>query len=123
MRMSAQTTEKNDRLEAVNEVRLVGRVSQEPELKELPSGDTIWTFRLVVPREPTRERPRPPVDALECIVWSGRLKHSVRSWRAGDVVEVSGSLRRRFYRAGGAVASRVEVEAATGRVIRRASSG
>ncbi|GEP32233.1 hypothetical protein NSZ01_00010 [Nocardioides szechwanensis] len=121
--MSAQTTEKNDELEAVNEVRLVGRVSQEPEMRELPSGDTIWMFRVVVPREATRERPRPPVDALECIVWSGRLKRSVRSWRAGDVVEVAGSLRRRFYRAGGAVASRVEVEAVTGRVIRRASSG
>lgn len=121
--MSAQTTDKDGDLEALNEVRLVGRVSQEPELRELPSGDSIWTFRVVVPREPTRERPRPPVDALECVVWSGRLKRSVRSWRPGDMVEVTGSLRRRFYRAGGAVASRVEVEAAAGRVIRRASSG
>ena len=76
--MSAQTTGKTDELAAVNEVRLVGRVSQEPERRELPSGDTIFTFRVVVPREPTRERPRPPVDALECIVWSGRLKRSVR---------------------------------------------
>jgi len=122
--MSAQTTqEKDGDLEVANEVRLVGRLSQEPELRELPSGDTIWTFRVVVPRAPTRERPHPPVDALECCVWAGRLKRSVGTWRAGDFVEVTGSLRRRFYRAGSGAASRVEVEAVAGRVIRRASSG
>lgn len=121
--MSAQTTQTSEGLETVNEVRLVGRLSQEPELRELPSGDTIWTFRVVVAREPTKERPRPPVDALECVVRAGRLKRSVRSWHAGDVVEVEGALHRRFYRAGGAVASRVEVEASSGRVTRRASTG
>ena len=36
--------------EAVNEVRLVGRVSQTPEERVLPSGDVLWTFRVVVPR-------------------------------------------------------------------------
>jgi single-strand DNA-binding protein len=125
MRMSAQTKMLTGDPEAANEVRLVGRVSQEPQLRELPSGDTIWTFRLVVPRVPTPRKPRSLVDALECCVWSGRLKRSVQTWQAGDVVEVSGSLRRRFYRAGagGGAASRVEVEAVSGRVIRRASSG
>jgi single-strand DNA-binding protein len=123
MRMSAQTKMLTGNPEAANEVRLVGRVSQEPQLRELPSGDTIWTFRLVVPRVPAPRKPRPLVDALECCVWSGRLKRSVQTWRAGDVVEVTGSVRRRFYRAGGTAASRVEVEAVSGRVIRRASSG
>lgn len=107
----------------VNEVRLIGRISQEPESRELPSGDTIWTFRVVVPRAPAAVRPHQSVDALECVVWSSRLKRSVRAWRAGDVVEVSGQLRRRFYRTGGAAVSRVEVEVASGRIIRRATSG
>ncbi|GEP39376.1 hypothetical protein NPS01_30390 [Nocardioides psychrotolerans] len=106
-----------------NEVRLIGRISQEPESRELPSGDTIWTFRVVVPRAPAAVRPHQSVDALECVVWSGRLKRFVRTWHAGDVVEVSGQLRRRFYRAGGAAVSRVEVEVSSGRVIRRATSG
>lgn len=129
--MSAQTTQmtkvtpvpKGGDPEVANEVRLVGRVSQQPEMRELPSGDTVWTFRVVVPRVPTPVRPHPPVDALECCAWSGRLKRSVATWRAGDVVEVTGCLRRRFYRAGSSAASRVEVEATAGRVIRRASTG
>jgi single-strand DNA-binding protein len=107
--------------ETANEVRLVGRVSQEPEERVLPSGDTIWTFRVVVPRP---ERPgRATVDALECAAWSARARRSVSGWHAGDVVEVSGSMRRRFFRGAGGAASRVEVEMSSGRVIRRAGSG
>lgn len=106
---------------AVNEVRLVGRVSQDPECRELPSGDALWTFRLVVARPPSRVGVS--VDTLDCAAWSARARRSVASWRAGDVVEVSGSVRRRFFRSGGGAVSRTEVEVARGRVIRRAGSG
>ena len=47
----------------------------------------------------------------------------VSRWAAGDVVEVTGELHRRFFSAGGAVASRVEVEVSSGKVRRRAASG
>lgn len=107
--------------DAVNEIRLVGRVSQEPEERVLPSGDVVWTFRLVVPR-PTPEGERRQVDALECAAWSPRARRSVAGWAPDDVVEVTGAVRRRFFRAGGAAASRVEVEMAGGRLIRRAAS-
>ena len=61
--------------------------------------------------------------ALACAAWSARARRSVRSWSAGDVVEGVGAVRRRFFRAGGAAASRVEVEMSSGRVIRRAGRG
>jgi len=111
--------------EIVNEVRLVGRLAADPQLRELPSGDTVWNLRVVVerPLPSGEEKPRQRVDSLECAVWGGRLKKQVDSWSAGDVVEVSGALRRRFFRAGGATASRVEVELCRGKVIRRAGSG
>lgn len=100
-----------------NEVQLEGRLSRKPEEKVLPSGDTIWTFRVVVPREAGS---RPGVDWVDCTVWTGRLRRSVAAWGEGDVVSVSGALRRRFFRVGGRPESRVEVEAVTGRLIRRA---
>jgi single-strand DNA-binding protein len=106
----------------VNEIRLVGRLSQAPSERVLPSGDTIWTFRVVVPRGEGSTRSRQTVDSIECTVWSGRVRRSVPGWRQDDVVEVSGALRRRFFRAAGAPASRVEVEVSAGRVIRRAAS-
>lgn len=109
--------------EAVNEVRLVGRVSQAPEERVLPSGDVLWTFRVVVPRATVRPGSRQTVDALDCAVWGGRIRRSVAGWGEGDLVEVSGAVRRRFFRAGGSAASRVEVEVTGGRLIRRAATG
>lgn len=106
---------------AINEVRLVGRVSQKPEARELPSGDVLWTFRVVVPRPVSAGRST--VDALECAAWTARAQRSVASWQPDDVVEVSGAMRRRFFRTGAGAASRVEVEVSRGRLIRRAGSG
>ena len=126
--MSAQVEDGADRSAAteasdpVNEVRLMGRISAGPAERVLPSGDVLWTFRLVVPRPPDRAT-RQSVDALECAVWGGRVRRSVAGWGQGDVVEVSGALRRRFFRAAGGPVSRVEVEVAAGRLIRRAASG
>jgi single-strand DNA-binding protein len=106
-----------------NEVRLVGRVSQDPEERVLPSGDSVWTFRVVVPRDRSTRKSRQTVDVIECAAWSSRARRSARGWSADDVVEVVGALHRRFFRAGGAVSSRVEVEMASGRIIRRAANG
>ncbi|MCW2796418.1 single-stranded DNA-binding protein [Nocardioides sp.] len=105
-----------------NAVRLVGRISQPPEQRVLPSGDTMWTFRVVVPRTGPPGRSRQTVDALECTVWAGRIRRSVATWGVDDVVEVTGALRRRFFRASGSAVSRVEVEVTGGRLIRRAAS-
>lgn len=109
--------------EHVNEVRLVGRLSADPAELTLPSGDVLWTFRLVVDRPAGAGRPGLQVDTLDCAVWSGRVKRSVASWGSGDLVEVSGALRRRFYSTGVGKMSRYQVEVGTGRVIRRAASG
>jgi single-strand DNA-binding protein len=107
----------------VNEVRLVGRLSADPAERVLPSGDTLWTFRLVVERPGAGARRGQQLDTLDCAVWTGRAKRSVPGWAGGDVVEVTGAIRRRFYAAGAAKVSRYQVEVDSGRVIRRAASG
>lgn len=99
-----------------NQVQLQGRLSREPEEKVLPSGDTVWSFRVIVPRG---DGDRPGVDWVDCSVWAGRLRRTVAKWGAGDEVEVEGALRRRFFRVAGQSVSRVEVEASRGRLIRR----
>jgi len=106
---------------SVNEVRLVGRIARDPLQRVLPSGDEMWTFMLVVPRPPGG-RSKQSVDAIDCVVWGGRVRASVATWAADDVVEISGPLRKRFFQGGSGAASRVEVEATTGRMVRRAAS-
>jgi single-strand DNA-binding protein len=115
-RMSAH----DDPAEDVNEVVLVGRMSRAAEEQILPSGDVMWRFRVIVPRRGEAAR-RAPVDALDCVVWAKRPARSVRSWRSGDIVEVRGCLRRRFFAAAGARVSRCEVEVRSARLIRRAA--
>lgn len=108
--------------DSTNEVRLVGRVAAEPVARTLPSGDTVVTFRVVVAR-PEGQKSKQAVDSLNCAAWAARLQRSVATWTEGDVVEVSGALRRRFFRGEGGPSSRVEVEVTRGRIIRRAASG
>ena len=107
----------------VNEVVLVGRVAAPAEQREMPSGDVMTTFRLVVDRPPRKlpEGVRPTtVDTLDCVVWTAGLRRTVGSWQAGDVVRVEGAVRRRFWRAGVGAASRCEVEVAKARRLAKA---
>lgn len=113
----------SDGEQARNEVRLVGRVSQAPEERELPSGDSVLLFRLVVARTGDLRGSRQRVDVLDCAVWGGRVRAAARSWCPGDVVELSGAVRRRFFRGGAGPASRYEIEVLSGRRVRRAVSG
>lgn len=109
-----------------NEVRLHGRVSGAPEVRELPSGDELVLVRVVVPRPPRKRadgRRSPSVDVIDCAAWGSRVRRAIAGWREGDEVAVAGALRRRFFRAGGQTASRVEVEVSSARRVRRAASG
>ena len=102
---------------ADNEVELRGRVSSAPVERELPSGATITTFRMSVPRarSPMTSGSSATSDWVDCVAWSARSRRSVAGWTVGDQVEVSGALRRRFYRAGEAATTRLEVEVLTAR--------
>lgn len=111
---------------ATNEVLLRGRLSVEPAERDLPSGDTIMTLRVVVDRPAQRAKqpvPRQRVDAIDCVVWNGRVQRSVRAWKPGDQVQVEGAIRRRFFRGASGVASRVEVEVTKARRLRSADPG
>ena len=108
----------------INEVRLVGRLGGEVRETTMPSGDTMIKFHVIVERsaKARRERPRAPaVDALGCTAWTAAVRKSLASARPGDMVEVTGSLRRRFQRGASTPTSWYDVEVV--RVKRWASRG
>lgn len=107
----------------VNEVRLLGRLAAEPVPRELPSGDLLVQFRLVVDRPAATtsgDHPRPTVDTIDCAAWRKDVHRSLRSVVADDLLEVEGSLRRRFWRSAAGAMSRSEVEVVRVRRVRRA---
>ena len=94
----------SDEFEHVNDVVLVGRLSGEVTARALPSGAELVSFRIVV------QRPDSGVDTIDCVAFRADVRRKVQRWNSGDVLEVHGQLRRRFWRTQGGPASRTEVE-------------
>ncbi|HYV00732.1 MAG TPA: single-stranded DNA-binding protein [Actinomycetota bacterium] len=89
----------------VNVVVLAGRLSEQPEVKDLPSGDKVTRFRLHVPEAGKRVLPL-PVSA-----WERLARKGCERLAKGDAVLVRGHLVRRFFRDGGGGRSVTEVVA------------
>lgn len=110
-----------------NSVALSGRIGGEPVERELASGDRVCSCRLIVTRSEVRVlasgRRSSSVDVIDLVSWTPRIRRTMRSWHAGDEVQVEGALRRRFFKAGERTASRVEVEVSGARRSRRGASG
>jgi len=124
--MDRETTPEpgEDARELTNAVVLCGRVAVAPQARDLPSGDVVVTTRLIVDRDPsTLARSRQRVDTIGCVGWAKRVQRSMRTWQAGDTIQVEGALRRRFFRTSAGPASRVEVEVHRARRVRKAGTG
>jgi single-strand DNA-binding protein len=108
--MASKVSEKKieDELDySLNDLMLRGRVSAQAIEKELPSGDKVVEFRLIVSR-----LERGGVDTLDIAAWSSKMRRSALTLTEGEWVEISGSIHRRFWSGPTGVASRWQVEAA-----------
>jgi single-strand DNA-binding protein len=92
---------------SLNGVLLRGRVSREAIEKELPSGDKVVEFRLIITREKLSG-----VDTLDIGAWNAKARRSALTLKADEWIEISGSIHRRFWSAPTGLASRWQVEAA-----------
>jgi len=106
---TATATAAQEAIAPCNEVLLRGRLAAPADERELPSGDIVATFRLIVDRVDARAS-SVRVDTLECAAFRPPVRRRLLAAEAGDVLEVAGSLRRRFFRSAAGAASRYEVE-------------
>lgn len=103
-----------------NDVVLRGKLSAPAELRTLPSGDTLVSFRLVVRRPDLQTRGR-TTDTLPCITYDRALQKRVAAWQTGDVIEVEGALQRRYWRTATGTTSVTEVNCRRGRKVPRST--
>ena len=91
---------------SLNDLLLRGRVSAPATVKELPSGDKVVEFRLIVSRID-----RDGVDTLDIAAWSGKTRKTALSLKGDEWIEVSGSVHRRFWQSPAGLASRWQIQA------------
>jgi single-strand DNA-binding protein len=104
-----------------NEVTLIGRLAGEIRERPMPSGALLCSFRLVVRRETAAHGPN--IDALDCVAWLTTVRRAVLRWSVGDLIEVRGAVRRRFWRGVSGPVSRCEIEVGLARRLARAGAG
>ena len=86
----------------LNVVVVRGTLSSDPVRRELPSGDVVHNYEVTV---------RHPSSAADSVPVARFTNGRVPKLEQGDVVVVTGRVRRRFFRAGGSTASRTEIVA------------
>jgi single-strand DNA-binding protein len=88
----------------MNIVILRGTLSSEPALRSLPSGSTLLTCEVTT---------RPAVGPARSVPVAWFDPPATAGLAVGTEVVVTGEVRRRFFRTGGATASRTDVVATT----------
>jgi len=87
----------------INLAVLQGALSKTPEPRLLADGRTIWELDISV-------RPANGPATTVPVSWAGPPDGLEPSrWASGEELVIVGSVRRRFYRAGGATVSRTDV--------------
>ncbi len=79
----------------INEVRLAGRVVNNPEMRTTKSGLPVTTFRIAVNR-PKRDG-KDEADFVTIIAWQQRAEFVTRYFRKGMAIYIEGALRMRSW--------------------------
>ena len=80
-----------------NLVYLIGRLSEDPVIKEYDDGKSMLTINLAVQRSFKNEDGIYEVDFIRCILWNGIASHTSEYCKKGDLVGVKGRIQTRSY--------------------------
>ncbi len=80
-----------------NMVYLIGRLTEDPEIKEYDEGRSMLTIKLAVQRSYKNEEGLYEVDYIRCVLWNGIANHTSEYCRKGDLVGVKGKIQTRSY--------------------------
>lgn len=82
----------------MNNVVLVGRLTQDPELRYVAgTGTPVCTFTLAVNREFVDRNGQRGTDFIDIQVWNGQAESTANYVKKGNMVSVNGSIRVESY--------------------------
>lgn len=80
-----------------NVVYLIGRLTEDPSLKNFGEEKDMLTINLAVQRSYKNENGLYETDFIRCILWNGIAKNTSEYCHKGDLVGVKGRLQTRKY--------------------------
>ena len=81
----------------LNQVFLVGRLTDKPTVMETESGKKYTTIVLAVQRAFKNADGKYETDFFRCVLWNGVAANTSEYCQAGDVVGIKGRLQTRSY--------------------------
>lgn len=81
----------------LNRVILMGRITQDIELKTTPTGVSVLTFNIAVERGYVKQGEERQSDFITCVAWRQQAEFISRYFSKGRMIALEGSLRTRTY--------------------------
>ncbi len=80
----------------MNSVNLLGRLTDNPEVKAAKSGGSVLRFRIAVDRPVSKDKER-KADFISCVAWNSTAEFINRYFVKGSPIAITGSLRTSQY--------------------------
>lgn len=73
----------------LNQTLLVGRIVEEPELKETSTGKNVANVKIAVPKPYKNEEGIHEAEFIKCSMWNDKAKKASEYYKTGDLVLVT----------------------------------
>jgi len=80
----------------MNKVILMGRLTQEPELRQTPTGLSVVSFGIAVNRRFAKEGQQ-TADFINCVAWRQQAEFLCKYFHKGNMISLVGSLQSRSW--------------------------
>ena len=81
----------------LNRVVLMGRITQDLELKSTQSGVSVLSFTVAVERSFTKQGEEKQTDFISCVAWRQQAEFISKYFGKGRMIAIEGNLRTRTY--------------------------
>ena len=80
-----------------NGLMLIGRLTEDPVVKETESGKKVCSLRIAVPRSFKNANGEYETDFFDCNIWNSIADNAAEYCRKGDMVGIKARLQNRTY--------------------------
>lgn len=81
----------------MNKVILMGRLTQDVDLRQTPQGVSVARFSIAVNRRYKDQNGNYPADFINCVAWRQTGEFVSRYFRKGSMIAVTGSIQTRTW--------------------------